>query len=47
MNEPAVPEPRSNEDAALDRVIAAKPVELPPLPADPHDRRLAMNVRGW
>ncbi|MET9222356.1 hypothetical protein ABZX65_26830 [Streptomyces sp. NPDC003300] len=42
-----VPAPRSPEDAALERAIAAKPVQLPPLPADPHDRRLAMTVRGW
>lgn len=47
MSAQPVPEPRSDADAALDRVVDAKPVELPPLPADPHDRRLAMNVRGW
>jgi hypothetical protein len=33
-DQPAVPAPRSDADAALDRVIAAKPVSVPAPPSD-------------
>ena len=41
------PEPRSQAEEALRRVIAARRETLEPLPSDPAERRRAMNVRGW